>query len=442
MPPLLARPAPLPLLAGPGRPPASRPRLAPAPAHEERPASFPDGTGERPALPGLGQPPAPGGLQEGQRRRIARMPAELKQRNQALLRSAASTPSRTPSTPSAAAHVDLRAARRLHASASRPAPSSRRTAATSRPTPQHRSRPVVHRKPATRHAPGRQAGGSRAPAPSRSSYADQYRCPTTSTSSRSSATGPRRRLDRLQQPVLRDPDRGHRRAAGGRDHRQQVRRSSTRSAPTGWAASTCATSPSSRPSSTRSTSWRPTASSLDRVVARGNDEYGILAFAVDHGRHQELHDYCNGDSAIYPGSASDLNGDNTSFDADPLRDRDLRQPQPPQHAGLLRHGGQLGLRPPQRVLRQRRRHRDRLAVPRPPRAAAGPRPVERQPIYANNINYYTRSSTPASAPADAGARLHAAARSARSSRPRRHRRADRRRQLQPVEDNRIYDNWR
>ena len=53
---------------------------------------------------------------------------------------------------------------------------------------------------------------------------------------------------------------------------------------------------------------------VDRVVARGNDEYGVLAFASDHGLIQRSDTYWNGDSGIYPGSASDLNGDNPDFE--------------------------------------------------------------------------------------------------------------------------------
>jgi hypothetical protein len=53
---------------------------------------------------------------------------------------------------------------------------------------------------------------------------------------------------------------------------------------------------------------------IDRVVARGNDEYGILAFAADHGLIQRVDAYWNGDSGIYPGSASDINGDNEEFE--------------------------------------------------------------------------------------------------------------------------------
>ena len=54
---------------------------------------------------------------------------------------------------------------------------------------------------------------------------------------------------------------------------------------------------------------------VDRVTTRGNDEYGILAFASDHGLIQRSNAYFNGDSGIYPGSGSDLNADNTDFEA-------------------------------------------------------------------------------------------------------------------------------
>jgi hypothetical protein len=52
---------------------------------------------------------------------------------------------------------------------------------------------------------------------------------------------------------------------------------------------------------------------IDKVVARANDEYGILAFASDHGLIQRVNAYYNGDSGIYPGSASDVNAANTDF---------------------------------------------------------------------------------------------------------------------------------
>ncbi len=52
---------------------------------------------------------------------------------------------------------------------------------------------------------------------------------------------------------------------------------------------------------------------LDRVITRANDEYGILAFASDHGVIKRTDNYYNGDSGIYPGSASDVNGENDEF---------------------------------------------------------------------------------------------------------------------------------
>ncbi len=54
---------------------------------------------------------------------------------------------------------------------------------------------------------------------------------------------------------------------------------------------------------------------LDKLVTRGNDEYGILAFASDHGLIQRTDNYFNGDSGIYPGSGSDLNANNPNVKA-------------------------------------------------------------------------------------------------------------------------------
>jgi hypothetical protein len=54
---------------------------------------------------------------------------------------------------------------------------------------------------------------------------------------------------------------------------------------------------------------------VDRLTTRANDEYGILAFASDHGVIKHTDNYYNGDSGIYPGSASDLNADNTELEA-------------------------------------------------------------------------------------------------------------------------------
>ncbi len=50
---------------------------------------------------------------------------------------------------------------------------------------------------------------------------------------------------------------------------------------------------------------------IDDVVGRYNDEYAFLTFASDHGLYQNCEGYGNGDSGIYPGSASDVNSDST-----------------------------------------------------------------------------------------------------------------------------------
>jgi len=52
---------------------------------------------------------------------------------------------------------------------------------------------------------------------------------------------------------------------------------------------------------------------IDKVVARYNDEYGFLTFAVDHGLYKNCEGYNNGDSLIYPGSASDVNSDKNDY---------------------------------------------------------------------------------------------------------------------------------
>ncbi|NGO78468.1 hypothetical protein G6045_22830 [Streptomyces sp. YC504] len=48
---------------------------------------------------------------------------------------------------------------------------------------------------------------------------------------------------------------------------------------------------------------------IDDVLTRWNDEYGFLTFASDHGLYKNCESYGNGDSGIYPGSASDINNE-------------------------------------------------------------------------------------------------------------------------------------
>jgi hypothetical protein len=57
---------------------------------------------------------------------------------------------------------------------------------------------------------------------------------------------------------------------------------------------------------------------IDEVVSRYNDEYGYLTYAVDHGVHKDCEAHHNGEAAVYPGSASDLNG--KSEETGPLED--------------------------------------------------------------------------------------------------------------------------
>lgn len=46
---------------------------------------------------------------------------------------------------------------------------------------------------------------------------------------------------------------------------------------------------------------------IDRVLTRWNDEYGFLTFASDHGLYTDCEAYGNGDGGLYPGSASNIN---------------------------------------------------------------------------------------------------------------------------------------
>ncbi|MFC7219027.1 right-handed parallel beta-helix repeat-containing protein [Streptomyces polyrhachis] len=48
---------------------------------------------------------------------------------------------------------------------------------------------------------------------------------------------------------------------------------------------------------------------IDDMLTRWNDEYGFLTFASDHGLYKDCESYGNGDSGLYPGSASDINSD-------------------------------------------------------------------------------------------------------------------------------------
>ncbi|MEU6743565.1 right-handed parallel beta-helix repeat-containing protein [Streptosporangium sandarakinum] len=46
---------------------------------------------------------------------------------------------------------------------------------------------------------------------------------------------------------------------------------------------------------------------IDTMLTRWNDEYGFLTFASDHGLYTDCESHGNGDSGLYPGSASNIN---------------------------------------------------------------------------------------------------------------------------------------
>ncbi len=129
---------------------------------------------------------------------------------------------------------------------------------------------------------------------------------------------------------------------------------------------------------------------LDRLVARGNDEYGILAFASDHGLIQRTNDYYNGDSGIYPGSGSDLNADNPEFE--PIRYAiEIRHNR--SHHNTLGYSGTAG----NSIYAHHNRFYDNATgiatdslFPGHPGLPQDHARWSRNKIYANNENFYTR----------------------------------------------------
>ena len=170
---------------------------------------------------------------------------------------------------------------------------------------------------------------------------------------------------------------------------------------------------------------------VDHVTTRGNDEYGILSFASDHGVIQHTNNYYNGDSGIYPGSASDLNGDNTDFDVEryAIEIRHNRS-----HDNTLGYSGTAG----NSVYAHHNRFYDNATgiatdslVPRPPRSPAGPCPLEPQPdlLQQQQLLHRVRRHRRLRR-ADQEARLHRRHRLPGDPDPGRHGGPDRRRQLQ------------
>ena len=129
---------------------------------------------------------------------------------------------------------------------------------------------------------------------------------------------------------------------------------------------------------------------IDRLVARANDEYGILAFATDHGVIKRSHTYFNGDSGIYPGSASDVNGDNTEFEA---RRYSMRIVNNNSHHNMVGYSGTAG----NSVFAARNRFHHNIGgmttdslFPGHPGLPQDHARWTRNKIYSNNQNYYEK----------------------------------------------------
>ncbi|MEJ7795457.1 MAG: right-handed parallel beta-helix repeat-containing protein [Nocardioides sp.] len=157
---------------------------------------------------------------------------------------------------------------------------------------------------------------------------------------------------------------------------------------------------------------------LDHVITRGNDEYGILSFASDHGVIQHTNNYYNGDSGIYPGSASDLNGDNTNFEVTAMRSRSATTaatttrsaiPAQPGTRSTPTTTGSTTTPPASRPTRCFR------ATPASPRTTRGGVATGSTPTTPTTT---PSTSTPVSAPSRSRSAATSTARSARWSRPR------------------------
>ena len=171
---------------------------------------------------------------------------------------------------------------------------------------------------------------------------------------------------------------------------------------------------------------------LDRLIARGNDEYGILAFASDHGLIQHSDAYYNGDSGIYPGSASDVNGDN-----DEVRSRRATPSRSATTAATTTRSA-TPARPATRCTRTTTGSTRTPPASRPTRSSPGHPGLPQDHARWNHNKIYSQqrqllhasTSTRASARSRCGARLHQRHGLPGRPGPGRHRGADRRRQLQ------------
>jgi hypothetical protein len=282
---------------------------APVAAHEEREAAFPDGSGKRPAFLGLDNPRSRVVCRPDSRERIARMPAgPLKRRNKALLRECdfGSIQSAVNSIKKPRTSVYVlpgRYTERRWARAKKSEYCANLRTESENPLP-------VSSYIGSLSSPD---SGADETGPVALSYADQVRCPqnlnliailgdTTPKNKSMKCDGPlcgtqvvgtgRKRTDVVIDNRFSKLNAIRADRAGGVYFRnftvQQAEFNALYVLETDGFV-------------------------IDRVVARGNDEYGLLVFASDHGLIQRVDTYWNGDSGIYPGSASDINGDNEEF---------------------------------------------------------------------------------------------------------------------------------
>jgi hypothetical protein len=298
--------------------------VAPASAHEERPASFPDGTGDVPSYLGLDNPRHRVVCKADSGKRISRMKAgPLKRRNRALLREC-----RFHSIQDAVNSIRARRTsiyvlpgvyteRKWASTAKSPYCGNLRTASRSKLSRTSYIGSISAQALPTEEGAANRASSRAAddPGPVALSYADQYRCPHNlnliallgdSTPSNGSikcdnqlcgtqivGTGARPGAVRIDNKFAKLNAIRADRVSGIYLRNFLVQQAEFNAVYfmeiDGFVA--------------------------DRLVARANDEYGILAFASDHGVIKHSNTYFNGDSGIYPGSASDLNGSSTKFEA-------------------------------------------------------------------------------------------------------------------------------
>ena len=263
------------------------------------------------------------------------------------------------------------------------------------------------------------------------SYADQRRCPhNLNLIAVFGDRTPRNDVDLLRQRVLRHPGRRHRPPEDRRQDRQPASTSSTASAPTGPAGVYLRNMTFQQAEFNSIYVLETDGFVVDRVTARGNDEYGILAFASDHGLIQRSEAYFNGDSGIYPGSGSDLNADNPNFEATRYA-IEIRHNS--SHDNTLGYSGTAGnsiWAHDNKFFHNATGIATDSLFPGHPGLPQDHARWSHNRIFSNNTNYYTKYvDTGVCAEADGGARLHRRHGLPGRPDPGRHGRADRRRQL-------------